>query len=64
MEQVLPWAVKMDGYEKEQCIDAIRAELPSFAELDVFDQVMQEDITTMRRKGIHSSQEIACKIDP
>eukprot|EP00975_Prorocentrum_lima_P032085 6736915-Prorocentrum_lima.AAC.1 len=39
--------------KKEQWIDAIRAELSSFAGLDVFDQVMPEDITIMERSGIH-----------
>eukprot|EP00975_Prorocentrum_lima_P023717 4990801-Prorocentrum_lima.AAC.1 len=30
-------------------VDAIRAELSSFDDLDVFDQVMPEDITAMKR---------------
>eukprot|EP00975_Prorocentrum_lima_P046711 9764687-Prorocentrum_lima.AAC.1 len=55
--------MKMSSYDREQWVDARRAELPSFDDLEVFDQVMPEDITAVN-KNWHSSKEIACKIDP
>eukprot|EP00975_Prorocentrum_lima_P057774 12116327-Prorocentrum_lima.AAC.1 len=45
--------MKMNSEDREQWADAIRAELSSFADLDVFDQVMPEDITAMSKSGIH-----------
>eukprot|EP00975_Prorocentrum_lima_P001748 377729-Prorocentrum_lima.AAC.1 len=43
----------MNSDDREPWVDAITAELPSVAELDVFDRVMPADITAMKRSGIH-----------
>eukprot|EP00975_Prorocentrum_lima_P068007 12918268-Prorocentrum_lima.AAC.1 len=52
MEAINPGTfMKMDNYEKEQWIDAIRAELKSFKDLEVFDEVTTEEMKIMKRKG-------------
>eukprot|EP00975_Prorocentrum_lima_P047471 9925749-Prorocentrum_lima.AAC.1 len=46
MEAINPWSlVKMDDDEKGPWIDAIKAELKSSEDLDVFDEVTQEEAT-------------------
>eukprot|EP00975_Prorocentrum_lima_P038343 8058490-Prorocentrum_lima.AAC.1 len=45
--------MKMNSDEKEQWVEAIRAALPSFADLEVFDQVMPEEVRYMKQEGIH-----------
>eukprot|EP00975_Prorocentrum_lima_P038892 8168655-Prorocentrum_lima.AAC.1 len=54
MEAINPgtW-MKMSSADREQWVDAIRAELPYFKNLEVFDQVMPEEIKAMRREGIY-----------
>eukprot|EP00975_Prorocentrum_lima_P018316 3858292-Prorocentrum_lima.AAC.1 len=49
----------MDNDEKEQCIDAIRAELKSFQDLDVFDEVAQEEAPVMKKEGSHPKKLLA-----
>eukprot|EP00975_Prorocentrum_lima_P062623 12886633-Prorocentrum_lima.AAC.1 len=54
MEAVNPGTLmKMSSGDREQWVDAIRAELPSFADLEVFGQVMPEEITAMKKSGIY-----------
>eukprot|EP00975_Prorocentrum_lima_P031140 6538133-Prorocentrum_lima.AAC.1 len=54
MEAVSPGTLmKMSSYDREQWVDAIRAELSYFDDLEVFDQVMPEEITAMKRNGIY-----------
>eukprot|EP00975_Prorocentrum_lima_P067355 12914437-Prorocentrum_lima.AAC.1 len=43
--------MKMDNEEKEQWIDTIRAELKSFEDLEVFDEVTQEEANAMKKEG-------------
>eukprot|EP00975_Prorocentrum_lima_P071477 12937919-Prorocentrum_lima.AAC.1 len=54
MEAINPgtW-MKMSSEDREQWIDAIRAELSSFADLEVFDQVMPEEVRAMKQEAIH-----------
>eukprot|EP00975_Prorocentrum_lima_P016614 3522900-Prorocentrum_lima.AAC.1 len=51
----------MDNDEKEQWIDAMRAELKSFGDLDVFDEVAQEEAKVMKTKGRQPPEEAACQ---
>eukprot|EP00975_Prorocentrum_lima_P000440 83689-Prorocentrum_lima.AAC.1 len=41
----------MDNDEKELWIESIRAELKSFEDLEVFDEVIPEEARTMRQGG-------------
>eukprot|EP00975_Prorocentrum_lima_P065500 12903821-Prorocentrum_lima.AAC.1 len=52
MEAINPgtW-MKMDNDEKEQWTDSIRAELRSFEDLEVFDEVTYDEVRTMRQRG-------------
>eukprot|EP00975_Prorocentrum_lima_P065460 12903595-Prorocentrum_lima.AAC.1 len=43
----------MSSDDREQWIDAIRAELSSFTDLEVFDQVMPEEVRAMKQEGTH-----------
>eukprot|EP00975_Prorocentrum_lima_P000242 50289-Prorocentrum_lima.AAC.1 len=52
MEAINPGnLIKMNDDEKEDWVEAIRAELKSFEEMEVFDEVIQEDARDMKRKG-------------
>eukprot|EP00975_Prorocentrum_lima_P007579 1626947-Prorocentrum_lima.AAC.1 len=52
MEAINPGnLVKMNDEEKEDWIEAIRAELKSFEEMEVFDEVTQEEAKDMKKKG-------------
>eukprot|EP00975_Prorocentrum_lima_P004435 962034-Prorocentrum_lima.AAC.1 len=52
MEAVNPGnLVKMNDEEKEEWIEAIRAELKSFEEMEVFDEVTQEEAREMKKEG-------------
>eukprot|EP00975_Prorocentrum_lima_P024848 5218954-Prorocentrum_lima.AAC.1 len=43
----------MDKDETEQWIDAIKAELKLFEDMDVFDEVTQEEAKVMKKEGSH-----------
>eukprot|EP00975_Prorocentrum_lima_P031862 6688129-Prorocentrum_lima.AAC.1 len=52
MEAINPGnLVNMDDEEKEHWIDAIKAELKLFEDLDVLDEVTQEEAHIMKREG-------------
>eukprot|EP00975_Prorocentrum_lima_P043301 9091448-Prorocentrum_lima.AAC.1 len=52
METINPGnLMKMDDEEKEEWIEAIRAELKSFEEMEVFDEVTQEEVSEMKKVG-------------
>eukprot|EP00975_Prorocentrum_lima_P010092 2150962-Prorocentrum_lima.AAC.1 len=54
MEAINPGTLmKMDNDAKEQWIDAIRAELTSFEDLEVFNEVTPEEVKGMKQEGIH-----------
>eukprot|EP00975_Prorocentrum_lima_P044224 9272489-Prorocentrum_lima.AAC.1 len=41
----------MDNDEKELWIESIRAELKSFEDVEVFDEVIPEEVRAMRQRG-------------
>eukprot|EP00975_Prorocentrum_lima_P018368 3868153-Prorocentrum_lima.AAC.1 len=49
----------MDNDEKEQWIDAIRADVMSFENLEVFDQVTPDGVRALRQEGIHPKRLVA-----
>eukprot|EP00975_Prorocentrum_lima_P065550 12904085-Prorocentrum_lima.AAC.1 len=54
MEAINPGALmKMDNDEKEQRIEAIRAEMTSFEDLEVFDEVTPAEVKVMKQEGIN-----------
>eukprot|EP00975_Prorocentrum_lima_P044351 9297786-Prorocentrum_lima.AAC.1 len=54
MENINPASlVKMTDDEKELWTESIRAELKSFEDLEVFDEVSPDEVRAMREKGTY-----------
>eukprot|EP00975_Prorocentrum_lima_P027717 5826586-Prorocentrum_lima.AAC.1 len=54
METINPGSLmKMTADEKELWIEAIRAELKSFEELKMFDEVAPHEATAMKKEGTY-----------
>eukprot|EP00975_Prorocentrum_lima_P049392 10331947-Prorocentrum_lima.AAC.1 len=54
METINPGTLmKMTDDEKELWIDSIRAELKSFEELNVFDEVTPHEVVAMKKEGTY-----------
>eukprot|EP00975_Prorocentrum_lima_P041915 8809072-Prorocentrum_lima.AAC.1 len=52
MEAINPGSLmNMEDDEKELWTESIRAELKSFEDLEVFDEVTPEEVRTMKQKG-------------
>eukprot|EP00975_Prorocentrum_lima_P039227 8244194-Prorocentrum_lima.AAC.1 len=52
MEAINPGTLmKMDDDEKEQWLESIRAELRSFEDLEVFDEVTSDEVRTLTQRG-------------
>eukprot|EP00975_Prorocentrum_lima_P018583 3912975-Prorocentrum_lima.AAC.1 len=52
METINPGSLmKMTNVEKELWVESIRAELKSFEELEVFDEVSPSDVMAMKEQG-------------
>eukprot|EP00975_Prorocentrum_lima_P012214 2593123-Prorocentrum_lima.AAC.1 len=60
MEAINPGSLmNMDNDEKEHWMDAIRAELKFFEDLEAFDEVTQEEAKVMKREGSYPKKLLA-----
>eukprot|EP00975_Prorocentrum_lima_P031968 6713182-Prorocentrum_lima.AAC.1 len=60
MEAINPGTLmKMDNDEKEQWIESIRAELKSFEDLEVFDEVTLDEVRVLRQRGSYPKKQPA-----